>query len=118
MSEVVINSCYGGFSLSEKAIRRYSDIKNLGLIGEKNERFKSINMIYKKPDGEYWSDSEIPRGDPDLIAVVRELGREANGNRASLKIVDVPSGSHYRIGEYDGTEWIEKRDDIEWIVAP
>lgn len=29
--KVVINKCYGGFSLSEKAILRYAEIKNINL---------------------------------------------------------------------------------------
>ena len=97
MSEVVINACYGGFSLSIAAIERYSELKGLA-PGTRPNR-------------------EIPRDDPVLIQVVKELGDKANGPYAILRVEIVEPGTLYRIDEYDGLEGIETRDGIEWRLA-
>jgi hypothetical protein len=77
--KVVINKCYGGFSLSEKAC------KELGLKGPY---------------------SHIERNDPRLVEVVELLGKESWGDCAELKVVEIPDDVEYEIEEYDGTEWI------------
>ena len=38
-------------------------------------------------------------------------------NFNDLMITWVPVGAAFRIGEYDGNEWVELRDDTEWITA-
>ena len=48
------------------------------------------------------------RTDPDLVAVVEELGKKANGSAASLCVVEVPSNVDWYIHEYDGSEGIEE----------
>lgn len=58
------------------------------------------------------------RTDTDLIAMIEEFGSEKCSSKYSRLIIkDVPSGSHYRIYEYDGYEGIEYRDEINWSVA-
>lgn len=79
--KVVINCCYGGFSLSEKAMELYKQL--------------SGNDCY-----------EIYRDDPNLVEVVEILGSEADGTHAQLKIVDIPDGINYTIEEYDGIEHV------------
>ncbi len=46
------------------------------------------------------------RSDRILIQVIEELGSEANGRCADLKIVEIPEGIEYTIEEYDGMEHI------------
>lgn len=58
-----------------------------------------------------WCEPE--RTDPILIQVVEELGKEANDSYSRLKIVEF-SGDKYRICEYDGLEYIETPDSINW----
>lgn len=102
MTKIVYNACYGGFSLSDKAIARYAELKGLNLVPEKNE-FSFIN--WKDADtGEYFFDRDLDRTDPILVQVVEELGDEADGRCASLVIEEVPAGTLYRITEYDGAE--------------
>jgi hypothetical protein len=82
---VVINGFYGGFSLSNKALKLYED-----LSGKKD--------VY---------DKDIERNDPILIDVIETLGiKKSNGRFAELKIVDIPDGIKYTICEYDGMEWV------------
>lgn len=63
---------------------------------------------------EFWEKHYIDsrpedRSDPDLIAVIEELGEErASGALAELKIVEIPDGVEYEIEEYDGIEWVSE----------
>lgn len=93
-AKVVYNACYGGFSLSDKAKARLTE---LGM---------------KLPDYDW----QIPRHDKLLVQVVEELGKEANGDYADL-CVETIDGNKYRIEEYDGKETIVESNDIEWIVV-
>ena len=54
-------------------------------------------------------ESEVPRHHPLLIQVIEELGEDANGACAQLKIVEIPSDADYMIDEYDGFEHIAEK---------
>ena len=69
--KVVINSCYGGFGLSDKALDMYKQLSN-----------KSEVCAY-----------ELDRTDPILIQVVETLGAEADGFYAKLRIIEIPAGN-------------------------
>ena len=96
---VVINTCYGGFGLSEKAIQR------LGELGVDN------------PHDWKWGDPDVSRHDPRLVQVVKELNEEAENELlfSTLEVVEV-KGDRYRVMEYDGSEWVETPDSIRWTV--
>lgn len=82
--KVVINKCYGGFSLSKEAYEA---------LGEK---WDGYGFVF-----------EISRADPKLVAVVEKLGCErASGSLAKLAVVEIPDGVEWSIEEYDGIEWI------------
>ena len=80
--KLVINASFGGFSLSEKAVERIAEIQGR-----------------PHPDD---------RADPILVRVVEELGAEANGKFASLKVVEIPDDVQYEIDDYDGFESIHE----------
>jgi hypothetical protein len=100
MGKVVYNACYGGFSLSEAARCRGQEISGNPKWG----------------DHPFYDD--IKRHDPVLVQVVEELGEAANGPCAILDVVDLPSGTKYRIDEYDGLEGVERQEDVEWETVP
>ena len=104
--KVVINRDFGGFGLSDAAIKRYAEIAGLNLVSEKNA-WGSYNY-YKDHVSEdtYFSDYDIPRNDPALAQVVEELDGDANGSSSSLKVVEVPDDVKWQIEEYDGVEWV------------
>ncbi len=88
--KIVINTCFGGFGLSEKALNKYRIISgNLKL-----------------------DESNIARDDEHLIEIIEEMGSEANGMYAELAIVEIPNCVLWEIEEYDGKEWISERHRI------
>lgn len=121
--KIVINICYGGFSLSTKAILRYAELKGIKLYKKGSgfnvsfyivpvEEFEKVYSVDKKK-GNYsdsnklcFSTYSVARNDPTLIRVVEELGEDANGLYAELKIIEIPDGTKYTIEEYDGNEHI------------
>lgn len=85
---IVINRCYGGFSLSDAAVRRWSELWG----GQTETRFYDER-----------------RANPALIQTIRELGDAANGACAELRIVEIPDGVSWQIEEYDGIEWVAEK---------
>lgn len=96
MAKIVINSCYGGFSLSREASELYAQ-KTGAELGEWNSTWK----YYEK-----FRCREIARDDPLLVEIVEQMGKKASGYCADLKIVQIPDGIEWTIHEYDGNEWV------------
>jgi hypothetical protein len=90
--KVVINACYGGFSLSDAGIARYLELADLSMT--------SADEFYAR---------DIPRDDAALVQVVEEMGSMANGSFAILKIVEIPKDVNWYIEDYDGQEWVAER---------
>ncbi len=94
--KIVINKCYGGFSLS-------SDVKAL---------YKKITSKVPR-DGSWDADTDIGRDDPVLIQVIESVGVEnAGGMHSSLRIVEIPDDvpeDGWIIQEYDGIEWVAEK---------
>ena len=134
MTKIVYNACYGGFGLSEKAMLRYAKLKGIKIYKGTGSLY---TPFYTVPEAEYnkiyaedcirkdftrsnelfVTDRTIERDDPILVQVVEELGSEANGNYADLQIAEIPSGTLYRIDEYDGNESVMTTGDYNWKVA-
>lgn len=109
MKKVVYNSCYGGFGLSEKAKERMIE------LGYKELELNSEYVPNKERglfNSKYWDPYDISRTHPILVQVVEELGDDASGPYAHLKIALVED--KYRITEYDGAETVETPDIINW----
>lgn len=111
--KVVINRCFGGFGLSEKAFEMLLNRKGIRFEKEESE-YKSLGIMnyyhfgHLGDDEHYIShyDSYSDRSDPDLISVVEELGEEANSRYAELKVVEIPDDVKWEIHEYDGIEHV------------
>jgi hypothetical protein len=135
MTQIVISTCYGGFSLSHEATLVYLGKRGIEVWPKANERFGSIipftyylvppeKRISGSPDNWYdmtmpqrqahnaaysetvFYDRDVARDDPHLVQTVLELGSAANGSFAELKVVTVPDDVSWYIEEYDGTEWV------------
>ena len=80
--EMVINRCCGGFDLSTEAQMELARRKGVTL-----EETEGGSLVVK--DQFQRLHDMLPRHDPDLIAVVREMGEKASGPRAKLRIARV-----------------------------
>lgn len=127
--KIVINKCYGGFSLSHEATMAYG--KALGLnLKAYSSRYEGKKVTYvpydeKQPVGfsihystadlnkdgtlpNYFSTRNIPRNDPKLVEIVEKMGERANGSYAELKIVKIPDDVEWEIDESNGRESIHE----------
>lgn len=120
MHKVVFNNCYGGFSISMKAVdwleanckdKKLRDfIKSSRLDDEESYcALKDERLCYDVSD---WFEDK--RHHKDLVAVVEALGADANGPCAALGIRKI-DGNQYRIDEYDGAEEVIVPDCENWI---
>ena len=123
MTKIAYNGKHGGFSISNAALIRAREISgNPRWAGccLKGETYSDGSKCDFDFDGHHisdYGDDKIERTDPVLIQVIEELGKEANGSCADIRIEDLPAGTFYRIQEYDGLEWIETDSSIDWKVA-
>jgi hypothetical protein len=101
--KIVINRCFGGFFLSEKAH---------AFIAKR----KGWQHACDDWDNDYWYSEpgkpihchELARNDPDLVAAVEALGAGADGRYAELRVVNVPDEVNWYISEYDGLEEVHE----------
>ena len=84
--KIVINTCFGGFNISKEAKALYETITSIEAISH-----------------------EMQRNDPVLIKIVEDLGAEANGSYAKLKVVEIPDDVDWFIDAYDGKEWVAEK---------
>lgn len=122
MNKVVYNACYGGFGLSDKAVKLYAELSGIKLFPLKETYFtfwfledpkgRTVDQMFKEKVKDFYS-RNIERHDPVLIKVVEQLGDEANGECAKLRI-DTITGSQYKIDEYDGNETVVEPDGYDW----
>ena len=108
MNKVVVNTCFGGFGLSQEALSLLQE------RGVKMTLYKSTH--YPEEGPELMLDETLKRHDPRLVEVVEQLGDLANTWASDLEVVEIP-GNRYKIEEYDGSEaiyWPE--DESMWTV--
>ena len=116
MTKIAYNSCYGGFNLSRAAIIRARELSGNPVWGDcvlKGEKYDDGSIATM----DYGHLYDIPRTDPILISVIEELGQDANGDFANLAIQELPTGTRYRIADYDGNETVMTPDDYKWEIA-
>lgn len=101
--KVVYNDRYGGFRLSEKALRMIAELEGFDLTGC---LYSSLGFF---KDGKYNYSylhhvNNLERTNGNLVKVVETLGEEANSGSASLKIQEIPDDAEFEIDNYDGWE--------------
>ena len=149
--KIVINVCYGGFSLSPKAVKRLAELQgkpcffftseyvnhksvykpiemenihglffsaftvpNPNEVLAENKEWHDMTDEEKKQSNKKHEDIALTnrpddRTDLNLIEVVEELGDEADGDCAELKVIEIPDGTEWEIDEYDGTETVDEK---------
>jgi hypothetical protein len=109
--DIVINTQHGGFGLSRDAQIAWLERSRIAYTlvprndRHSTERYGPMIMVNSK----HWYDKDIPRDDPVLVTLVRELGQAANGEHARLKVVRIPVDVDWQIEDYDGKEWISEK---------
>jgi hypothetical protein len=113
MRKIVISTSYGdrnsGFCLSHQAWVRLRDMGQRealqeGDVAEYWPTGASLNEPALNQCGRL-----IPRDDQHLVRVVEELGTEANGHCAALKVVEIPTDVEWTIEEKSGgVEWVSE----------
>jgi hypothetical protein len=83
-TKIVINRCYGGFSISRAACE------------ELGKEWDGYGFLYDLDQ----------RADPALVACVEKLGEAASGALARLVVVEIPDDVEWEISEYDGVETV------------
>jgi hypothetical protein len=95
--KIVLNKCYGGFSLSAQALNRLRDLGALPML-ERHKEECDENYEYRQL-------LKLERTNPLLVQVVEELGEKANGECSDLVIrmitVDI------NINSFDGYESVD-----------
>ena len=112
---IVINTCYGGFSLSRQAQELYLERAGIEYGYQPQQDRDTQNRLGSKiivNNKEWSSGRDIKRDDPILIGVVNQLGRNADGENAKLKVIEVPARVQWNIAEYDGKEWVEENHRV------
>jgi hypothetical protein len=133
--KVVINKCYGGFGLSNKAyekliewgvpVRKYIEqerdpetklykpqpLNDGEVIFDRSlEPGSSVDLAMQRLGGRYWDCwTRENRAHPLVVRVVEELGEAASGPLAKLRVVEIPDGIEWEIDEYDGMERIAEQ---------
>jgi hypothetical protein len=103
--KIVINRSICGFDLSDEAWR----------ILFARKFFSWDPSVQTAEAGDFhvtWgADQGRRRTDPDLVAVVEELGDGASGPGAKLRVVEVPDEVDWVIHEIDGKEQVGLREE-------
>lgn len=102
--KVVINRCYGGFSISKEAAQLMA---SMGCRQAQAELDRSDDFWYGYGYAKGF-DNGYSRIDEHLIYAVETLGVKANGCSAELVVVEIPDGIKWYIQDYDGMESIEE----------
>lgn len=129
--EVVINACFGGFSLSPKALlwlweqgvteigmdaeeyygtnkdRHQKDLKEWKEYDEKRQGDRLFITVFS-PDEKFvlYGGRDIRRDHPKLVECVKLFGEDSYGGCAELKIIEIPDDVQFVVEEYDGNEHI------------
>lgn len=133
--KIVINKCYGGFGLSEKAyeymiklgipVKKYikekrgkdglviTERKNKGIVifdrflskGEEDFNEAHISLF-----GRYWDTwTRENRTNEILVKTVEKLGAKASNSFANLVVIEIPNKVKWEINNYDGFETVHEK---------
>lgn len=133
--KIVINKCFGGFSLSVEATKLINERKNRPCYAfTQNDGIDGPYTLFTDPDKDSWFTryfddptpphpmpdewyeahsvdlSDIDRTDADLIHVVETIGSaRASGWAAKLAVIEIPDGVDWELDEYDGRESVHEK---------
>lgn len=106
MQKIAIDIERYGFRLSEEAIRRIANLKQVECYLHVDKYGYSY---YVDVDNNILDFEHIQRDDPDLIKIIEEMGENVNDTYSNIKIIEIPDGVRWGIGggeRYDCPEWV------------
>ena len=122
--KIAINTCFGGFGLSNKGKAALAARKGITLTFWKSDyerskrkytkvesdgMFMTATIDGKEPgDDNCFTIYDIERDDPDLIHVIENVEGAGSGF-SDLKVVEIPADVQWEIAEYDGMEHIAEK---------
>jgi hypothetical protein len=116
MTRVAINRCFGGFGITDEAFEKLLQRKGIAFdkVEKKDSAFIGASYYqagHAGDDAYYISsyDHYNDRSDPDLIAVIEEMGQSSWGWAAEIGIVEIPDDVEWFISEYDGIEHVAEK---------
>jgi hypothetical protein len=104
--KLVINRCWGGFSISEECAE---------YMASRGHKQAQLELEKSAEQGDWYGYGYrdgvdgYDRTDPLLVEAVENLNDKANGRYANLVIVEIPDGIDYYIDDYDGQESIHEK---------
>lgn len=109
MISIVINTSYGEFCVSHKAFLRLRELGQAEALQETDRGAHWPRAALPNEPALNQCGKLIPRDDAKLVQVVRELGIEANGHAAFLKVVQIPMDVTWEIEKSSGVEHVSER---------
>jgi len=104
--KIVINRCWGGFSISLEAARWMAERGHAVAAQEVKDWEEEGGKFYGY--GHVDGGDGYQRNDPLLAECVETLGKSASGSMAELAVVEIPDGIEWYIHNYDGMESVEE----------
>ena len=100
--KLVINRCWGGFSISRAAA------EYMAARGHED----ATDALERKGGPAGWFGficrAHELRTHPLLVEAVEVLGNQANGEHAVLKVIEIPDDVEWYINDYDGMETVHE----------
>ena len=106
MRKIVINRSYEPFCVSHKALLRLRELGQREALQETDHAAYWPEAARPREPSLNQFGVLIPRDDEKLVRVVEELGEEANGHGADLKIVEIPDDVAWKIEITEGVEHV------------
>lgn len=96
--KIAVNKCFGGFNVSE------------AVYAELGMEWNGYGYLENEDFGIEDDNDLAYRHHPKLIAAIEKVGeKEASGQFAKVRIVDIPDGIEWEIYEYDGIETVHEK---------
>jgi len=107
---IVLNKCYGGFQLSDKAIKWLEENKGWKL----DKEFVKLEHSWGLDDMWFMAtaDKDELRIDLDVIECVETLKEESHTRLSDLCVVEIPDNANWEIDEYDGIENVREKSEV------
>lgn len=115
--KVAINRCFGGFGISNEAFEKLLTRKGIAFerapakFKIRTDEYDYYHAGHVGEDDHFLFDYGFceDRTDPDLIAVIEEMGEAVDSWASEIAIVEIPDEVEWTLEEYDGMEHVAEK---------